>query len=373
MGIPVNQPLIDGNELKYITECVKTGWISSEGPYVKRFETEMAAYVGRDHAVAVTNGTAALQLAFDALQLPPGSEVIMPSFTIISCAAALPGFGLKPIFVDCDPLTFNMRAEDVAKVITSNTRAMLIAHIYGLPADIDPLLQLASTHDLKVIEDAAEAIGLTYKGKQCGSFGDISIFSFYPNKHITTGEGGMVLTDNKEIAERMLFMRNLAFDAERRYIHTEIGWNFRMTNLQAALGCAQLENLDRNVKLKRAVGMAYDEALKDVQSVRLPVPQTSYAQNIYWVYPLVLAEDFPADASEVMSTLATEGVGTRHFFYPLHLQPVLQRHYPHLSGVELPVSETIVRKGFYIPSGLGLDIADIPEISRKIEHVLRQF
>ncbi len=373
LGFPVNQPLIDGNELKYLTECIETGWISSEGPFVKCFEDAMAKFVGRNEAVAVTSGTAALQLAFDALQLSPGSEVILPSFTIVSCASALPGLGLTPVFVDCDPVTFNMRAEDVAAAINERTRAVLIAHIYGLPADLDPLLALAAQHELKVIEDAAEAIGQTYRGKQCGSFGDISIFSFYPNKHITTGEGGMVLADAPALIERIRFMRNLSFDKERRYIHTELGWNYRMTNMQAALGFAQFEKLPRNVELKRRIGRAYDEALKDVEGISLPLPATDYAENIYWVYPLVLDDDFPADAATVMAALGEEGIGTRHFFYPLHRQPALLKHYPQLADISLPVSERIAQKGFYIPSGLGLDPVHIPTISQKIEDVLRKF
>lgn len=373
MGFPVNQPLMDGNELKYVTECVETGWISSEGPFVKRFEDGMAAQVGRKHAITVTNGTAALQLAFDALQLPEGSEVILPSLTIISCAAPLPGLGLNPVFVDCDPHTFNMRPEDVSAAITERTSAILVAHVYGLPVDIDPILALAREHGLKVIEDAAEAIGQTYKGRQCGSFGDVSILSFYPNKHITTGEGGMVLADDDAIADRARWMRNLAFDADRRYIHEELGWNFRMTNLQAALGCAQLEKLDRNVALKREIGRGYNASLAGVEGVILPVPATSYAENIYWIYPLVLKDDFPADAKDVMAALGEEGIGTRHFFYPLHLQPSLRAHYPSLSGQSFPFSEGLARKGFYIPSGLGMNLADIPTISRKIDHVLRQF
>lgn len=373
MHFPVNQPLMDGNELKYVAECIETCWVSSEGPFVKRFESSMAARVGRKHAISTTNGSAALQLAFDALRLPRGSEVILPTMTIISCAAPLPGLGITPVFLDCDPRTFNMRPEDVEAAITERTSAILVAHIYGLPVDLDPILALARKHGLKVIEDAAEAIGLTYKGRQCGSFGDVSIFSFYPNKHITTGEGGMVLADDDAIAERGRWMRNLAFDAERRYIHEELGWNFRMTNLQAALGCAQLEMLDRNVARKHEIGRAYNQALAGVAGISLPVPTTDYAENIYWVYTLVLDEDFPAEAAAVMAALGAGGIGTRHLFCPLHLQPSLLNRYPSLKGMNLPVSENLARRGFYIPSGLGMDVADIPVISRKIEHVLRQF
>ena len=370
---PVNMPLIDGNELKYITQAVETGWVSSEGPFVKRFESEMAAASDRKYGIAVTSGTAALQLAFDALQLERGSEVIIPTFTIISCASCLVHLGLKPVLVDCDPLTFNMNAKDVAAAITDKTSAILIAHIYGLPVDMDDILALAKQHDLKVVEDAAEAIGQTYKGKQCGSFGDISIFSFYPNKHITTGEGGMVLCDDEGLFERSQWMRNLAFDKERRYIHEEIGYNFRMTNLQAAIGCGQLENLARNVDLKRQIGRAYNKELAELPGVQLPVENTLYAQNIYWVYTLVLSDEFEADAKDVMAALGKEGVGTRHFFSPMHHQPALQQLYPEFQDLDFPVSQNIAQKGFYIPSGLGLALSDIPEISGKVRNVLRQF
>ncbi|MBO9591139.1 DegT/DnrJ/EryC1/StrS aminotransferase family protein [Devosia sp.] len=373
MPYPVNQPLIDGNELNYLKECIETGWISSEGPFVERFERDVAAYVGRAHSVAVTSGTAALHLAFDALRLPPGSEVIMPAFTIISCASALPELGLVPVFVDVDENTFNTNVELIEAAITPKTKAILVPHIYGLPVDLDPILDLARRHGLKVIEDAAEAIGQTYWGKQCGSFGDISIFSFYPNKHVTTGEGGMILADDPEIIARIRFMRNLAFDSQRRYIHAELGWNYRMTNLQAALGCAQMEKLPRNVELKRKIGAAYNNALGDVEGLRLPIAQTDFAENIYWVYAVVLEDTINADASQVMAALGKHGVGTRHFFYPLHMQPALINRYPSLATQRLPNSEKLAERGFYVPSGLGMNLNDIPEISQIIKDVIREF
>ena len=236
MFIPVNEPLLDGNEAKYLKECIETGWISSEGPFVERFENEFSKSVNRKFATSVSSGTAALDVAVRSLGIGPGDEVIIPTFTIISCASAVINVGAKPVLVDCDPITWNMRCEDIANKITPDTKAIMIVHIYGLPVDIDPILDLAKENNLKIIEDAAEMHGQTYKGKPCGSFGDISIFSFYPNKHITTGEGGMVVTDQKEIHERANAFRNLCFQEGKRFVHEEIGFNYRMTNLQAAIG-----------------------------------------------------------------------------------------------------------------------------------------
>jgi perosamine synthetase len=260
--IPVNEPLLDGNEKKYLNECIDTGWISSEGPFVQKFEAGVAAAAGRRYGIAVCNGTVALEAAVAALELQPGDEVIMPAFTIISCAAAIVRRGCVPVLVDSDPLTWNMDVEKLKAKIENEIeikknkklRAIMVVHIYGLPVDMDPVIEIAGNYGLKIIEDAAEMHGQTYMGKPCGSFGDISTFSFYPNKHITTGEGGMLLTDDERLAERCRSLRNLCFQPERRFVHEELGYNFRMTNLQAALGLAQLERLDEFVKRKRPMG-----------------------------------------------------------------------------------------------------------------------
>jgi perosamine synthetase len=368
--IPVNEPLLDGNELKYLTECITTGWVSSEGPFVERLEREFATVSGRKQGVAVCNGTAALQIAIEALDLPHGSEMIIPSFTIMSCAFPLVRLGIKPVPVDCDPLTFNSTVAHYEAALTDKTSAIMLVHLYGLPVDLDPILAFAKKHNLKVIEDAAEVIGQTYKGRPCGSFGDVSTVSFYPNKHITTGEGGMVLADDPDIIQRCKHLRNLAFDPKRRFRHHELGWNYRMTNLQAAVGCAQLEKLDRNVKLKRQIGHAYDAALAGARHVALPVTRTSYAENIYWVYTLVLANDVAADAETVMRQLQAQGIGTRPFFYPVHQQPVLRDLYPDYATRRLPHAEMLAVKGFYIPSGLGLKLDQIPSVAEKIHNVL---
>jgi perosamine synthetase len=351
--IPVNEPLLDGNEGKYLQECIDSGWISSEGPFVSRFESGFSRYVNRGYGIAVCNGTAALDIAIAALRIGPGDEVILPTFTIISCIGQIIRAGARPVLVDSDPVTWCMDVAQIEAKITSHTRAIMAVHIYGLPVDMDPLLEIARRHGLAVIEDAAEVQGQTYKGRHCGSFGDLSTFSFYPNKHITTGEGGMVVTDDAALAERCRSLRNLCFKPQKRFIHDELGWNYRMSNIQAALGVAQLERLDEFVTYKRRYGERYSAALAGTPGLQLPLAKTDYAENIYWVYGLVLNDDMVPDAGEVMHRLAALGIGTRPFFWPLHEQPVFHRM-GLFEGEQYPVAERLARRGFYIPSGLAL-------------------
>lgn len=368
--IPVNEPLLNGNEEKYLLECVRTGWISSEGPFVQRFEEAFSARVGRKYGVAVCNGSAALDAAVVALGIGPGDEVIMPTFTIISCAAAIVRAGATPVLVDSEPDTWNMDVTQVEARITKKTKAIMVVHIFGLPVDMDPVLELASKYGLKVIEDAAEMHGQTYRGRPCGSFGDLSIFSFYPNKHVTTGEGGMIVADDPQLAERCRSLRNLCFKAEQRFVHDELGWNMRMTNMQAALGLAQTERLDEFVSIKRRMGARYTELLGDVAAIQLPVPETEHAKNIYWVYGVVLDEKVPFDAKEAMRRLAKLGVGTRPFFWPMHEQPVFRRM--GLFGSDAhPVAERIARRGFYLPSGMALQPAQIETSAAALKESLQ--
>ena len=365
----VNEPVLDGNERKYINECIDTNWISFEGPFVKRFEQGMAELTDRKYAVAVSNGSVALDTAVLALKLGEGDEVIMPTFTIMSCAAPLVRVGAKPVLIDADPLTFNMKVEDIEAKITDKTKAIMVVHIYGLPVDMDPVLDIAKRHHLFVIEDAAEMHGQTYKGRPCGSFGDISTFSFYPNKHITCGEGGMVLTNDDNLAERCALVRNLFFSPKKRYVHEELGYNFRMTNIQAALGCAQLEKLDRTVAKKRHIGAVYNELLEDIDGLQLPVEKTDYADNIYWVYGIVLDDKITVDADEIMKRLGAEGIGCRGFFWGMHEQPVFKN--THLfDGEEYPVASRLARRGFYIPSGVNLTDDDQEYVVEKLKEVL---
>ena len=367
--IPVNTPVLGKNAKRYLDQCIDTGWISSEGPFVGRFEAEFAARVDRQHGIAVCNGTAALDVAVEALELGPGDEVILPAFTIISCIGQIVRAGATPVLVDSDPVTWNMDVTRIAGRITPRTRAIMVVHTYGLPVDMDPLLELAKQHHLAVIEDAAEAHGLAYKCRPCGSFGDLTTFSFYPNKHVTTGEGGMVLTDDPQLADTCRSLRNLCFQPQQRFVHERLGWNYRMTNLQAALGVAQLECLDEFVARKRAMGQRYTELLADLPGVQLPLAKTDYADNIYWVYGLLLDEAHGIDAAEARRRLGEECIGTRPFFCPMHQQPVLLRR-GLFAGERYPVAERLYRQGFYIPSGLALTEAQMDRVASALHKVL---
>ena len=367
--IPVNQPCLDGNEKKYLNECIDTGWISSDGPFIKKFEDQFAAYVGRRYAVAVSNGSVALDVAVIALGIGQGDEIIMPTFTIISCAAAIVRAGATPVLVDSDPQTWNMDVTQIEAKITSRTKAIMVVHIYGLPVDMDPVLTLARKYGLKIIEDAAQMHGQVYKGKQCGSFGDISTFSFYPNKQITTGEGGMIMTDDPELAQRCASLRNLCFKSERRFVHDELGFNFRMTNMQAALGLAQLEKLDATVVKKRWTGSLYTHLLQDIHGVQIPCRRTAYAENIYWVFALVLHDSVPFDAAECMRLLDEKLIGTRPFFWCMHEQPVFKKM-GLFKGEFYPTAERLARRGLYVPSGLALTEEQILRVVACLKEVL---
>jgi perosamine synthetase len=360
--IPVNEPLLNGREKQYLAECINSGWISSEGPFVERFEREFAARVQRKHAIAVANGSVALDAAVVALAIGAGDEVIMPAFTIISCAAAIVRAGATPVLVDSELHTWNMDVAQIEAKITARTKAIMVVHIYGLPVDMQPLLKIAAKHKLAIIEDAAEMHGQTYAGKPCGSFGNISTFSFYPNKHITTGEGGMIVTDDDALAERCRSLRNLCFQPGRRFVHEELGWNFRFTNLQAALGLAQLERLDEFVDRKRRMGALYTKLLGDLRNVQLPLPKTSYADNIYWVYGLLLGDQISFDAEQAMRRFAEHKIGTRPFFWPMHEQPVFKKR-DLFSGERYPVAEQLARRGFYLPSGMALTTEQIERVA----------
>ena len=369
--IPVNEPVIGAREKELVMECLNTGWISSEGPFVSQFEEAFSRRVDRLHGIACANGTAALDIAVAALKVGPGDEVIMPTFTIISCAAAIVRAGATPVLVDADPDTWNMVPEQVAAAITSRTTAILVVHIYGLPVDMDPILELAERHDLAVIEDAAELIGGTYKSKPCGSFGTISTFSFYPNKHITTGEGGMVVTNDNSLALRCKYLRNLCFQPEQRFVHQELGWNYRMTNLQAALGLAQLERLQTALARKRQIGTLYRSILSQyLPNVKFQKDSTSYSPNLYWVFGLLL-KCSKYSVSHAITRLKEFGIGTRPFFYPMHLQPALQDYLKNKT-YHLPVSENLYKNGFYIPSGLALHDEEIRFVGKTIIDILNE-
>jgi len=278
--------------------------------------------------------------------------------------------GAVPVVVDCDPVTWNMDVAQIEARITPHTKAIMAVHIFGLPVDMDPVMAIAHKHELKVIEDAAEMHGQAYNDKPCGSFGNISTFSFYPNKHITTGEGGMIVTNDPALAEKCLSLRNLCFKPEQRFVHDELGWNFRMSNLQAALGVAQLERLDEFVERKRRMGAHYTELLADTPRIQLPQAHSEYADNIYWVYGLVLDDKVPFDAKEAMARLGKLGIGTRPFFWPMHEQPVFHKM-GLFAGEHHPVAERIARRGFYIPSGMALTHEQMERSAAAVKEILR--
>ncbi len=367
--IPVNTPLLSGNEKKYLMECIETGWISSEGPFINKFEEGFSHYVDRKYGIAVSNGSAALDIAIKAINIGPGDEVIVPTFTIISPVQSIVTAGAKPVLIDSDPITWNMDVNQIEAKITVNTKAILVVHIYGLPVDMDPVLELCEKHGISLIEDAAEMHGQTYKKRKCGSFGNISIFSFYPNKHITTGEGGMIVTDDLELSERCKKLRNLAFEPNgRRFVHEEIGWNYRMTNLQAALGLAQLEKIDEHIVKKREIGLTYQTELHNINGFQLPLASTDYADNIYWVYGLVAETQELCE--QTVKKLNTLQIGTRPFFWCMHEQPVFQKM-GLFKNEKYPVAERMARNGFYLPSGLGIEKDDIYYVSEKLHKFLK--
>jgi perosamine synthetase len=375
--ISVNEPLLGPRESEYVADCLRTGWISSAGRYIDQFENGWASYCGRRYGIGVSNGTVALQAAVACLGLKAGEEVILPTFTIISCALAVVYNGGVPVLIDCDPRTWCMDVAQVKDKITNRTRAIMPVHIYGHPVDMDPILDLAESHGLAVIEDAAEVHGAEYLAgrhtthptwRRCGSFGTLSCFSFYANKLITTGEGGMVLTDDSELAQKVRSMRNLCFKGNRRFHHDELGFNFRLTNLQAALGVAQVERIEEIIARKRWMGHEYSRRLAGTKNLQLPVEEP-WARNVYWMYGVVLTEEAGMDATVLAERLKQRGIETRPFFLGLHEQPAF-----HQRGLFLvdrhPVAERIARQGLYLPSGLALTAEQIAQVCDAVHEVL---
>lgn len=366
--IPVNEPKLGQKEQEYVMDCLSTGWISSAGKYIEAFEQAWADYCGMKYGVAVSNGTTALEAAVASIGLKPGDEVILPSFTIISCALAVVEYGGIPVLVDSDPDTWCMDVSRVEEKISERTKAIMPVHIYGHPVEMGPLMELARKYNLQIIEDAAEAHGAEYLGQRCGSFGDISCFSFYANKIITTGEGGMALTNDPVLAENLKAQRNLCFQPRRRFYHTELGHNYRLTNLQAAIGLAQVEKIGENLEHKRWMAQAYHDRLKHIPVLQLPV-EKEWAWNVYWMYGLVLDESTGMDASQFASRLKAKGVETRPFFLGMHEQPVFLEQGLFV-GEHYPVAARIARQGLYLPSGLTLTEAQIDEVCENIINCL---
>ncbi len=359
--IPIAEPHFDEQELANVVQAVKSGWISSMGSFIPEFEENFAAYCGVKYGVATSNGTCALHLALTVLGIEQGDEVIVPSLTFIATANAVSYAQATPVFVDSDIHHWCLDPERLEAKITPKTRAIIPVHLYGHPCQMDAIADCARRHDLLVIEDVAQAHGAEYKAKKVGSFGDIACFSFYGNKMITTGEGGMCLTNSPELAERMKLLRDHAMSPTRRYWHDVIGFNYRMTNLQAAVGVAQLGKLDQFIEKKRTIARWYQDGLGELASKGLISlhPEMSWAMGTYWMYSILTEEAF-VSREELAQTLAQVGVETRPFFHPIHTLP------PYSDGTNLPVCEQLSAKGISLPSGVSLTRADVEMITGQI-------
>jgi len=357
--IPVCEPSLIGNEKKYVLDCLETNWISSAGSYVDRFENEFAQYCGVAHGVSCSNGTTALHLAMLSLGIKKDDEVIVPNYTMVASLLAILYVGAIPVFIDVEADTGNIDSELIEQSITPKTKAIMVVHLFGHPCDMDPIIKIAKKHKLFTIEDAAEAHGATYKGKKVGNLSDIACFSFYGNKLITTGEGGMVITNLDKLAKQSRYYKNLCFpvDGPRNYQHQDIGYNYRLTNIQAALGVAQLENIDRFISARRDNAKRYNQGLSDIEGLQLPI-EKDYAQNVYWMYTVYVDEKkFGMNRDQLMEKLQEKGIGTRKVFYPLHRQPLLKK-ITTSTNQKFPVTDKLSETGLYLPSGSGLQKSD---------------
>ena len=369
--IPVNVPKLYNFEKRNILKCLKTNWISSEGKYVKEFEEKFSKFNSRKYGIAVSSGTAALEVALKSLNLKKKSEVIIPAFSIISTALCVIKCNLKPILVDCNIHTWNVDPEAIIKKINNNTSAIMLTHIYGLPVNLSSIVKIAKKRKIKIIEDSAEVIGLTYKKKICGSFGDLSTFSFYANKHITTGEGGMIVTNSKDLYLKCKSLRNLSFSNSYfdRYNHDDIGWNYRMTNLQAALGCGQLKNIKKIIQRKREIGNLYYNNLKKNKQIILQQNNNSYSKNIYWVFGILLKKNCKIKRDQFMKKLLKKNIDTRPFFLSMNKQKIFKKM-KLFKKDKMINSEYLSKNGFYVPSGLALKNNEIKYVCKWINKIL---
>ena len=369
--IPVNVPKIFNQEKINVKKCLDTGWISSEGIYVKKFEESFSRYNKRTYGVAVSSGTAALEIGMKSLNLKKDDEVIIPTFSIISTALCVVKLGLKPVLVDSNIYTWNMDSDQVIKKITKKTKAIIITHIYGFPVDMKKVLVVAKRKNIKIIEDSAEMIGQTYLKRRCGTFGDLSAFSFYANKHITTGEGGMILTNDKKIYNKCESLRNLCFGVgAERFNHDDIGWNYRMTNLQAAIGCGQLKNISWIIRRKRQIGKRYISILKKCNKIYIQPYKQSYSKNIFWVFGILLKKNVNISRDQVTKKLLKHNIQTRNFFYPMHKQKIFKKMRLFPKKQKFPNSDYLSKKGFYLPSGIGITNVEIDFVAKTLLKIL---
>ncbi len=352
--IPVCTPVLDGREAEYVNRCLSTNWVSSLGEFIPQFETKFAELCGAPHAVACSSGTSAIHLALECLDIGPGDEVIIPAFTLIVSANMVCLAGATPVLVDVRPDTWCIDPNLIEAKITPRTKAIMAVHMYGHPCEMNAICEIARRHKLHVIEDAAQAHGATYQGRVVGGIGDIGCFSFYGNKIITTGEGGMLVTRSRKIAERAALLRNQAF-GEERFVHEHLGFNYRMTNIQAGIGLAQCERFDEKIRRKREIAAIYNELLAAERAIRRPA-HAEGCEPVWWMYGFVLKDSFGRTKEEVQKELASHGIETRSFFIPMNRQPVFQgknRRWPDLRG-SYPASEELGSRGLYLPSGLDL-------------------
>jgi perosamine synthetase len=360
--IAVCEPVLDGREMEYVMDCLQTNWISSAGKYITLFEKEFSGYCEMPFGVACSSGTTAIHLALLALGIGSGDEVIIPDFTLIVSANAIIWTGARPVLVDVDPRTWCIDPRLIEDKITPRTKAIMAVHMYGHPCDMDAISDIAKRHNLFVIEDCAEAHGAEVRGRKAGSLSDISCFSFYGNKILTTGEGGMVLSKDKKLDAKLRLLRNQAFE-EPRFVHNVIGYNYRMTNIQAAIGLAQTEMVVQKIAKKREIGLTYNQLLSDVPGLVLP-HEEPWAKNVYWMYGIVVQDEFGLTKDELMTQLKEKGVETRAFFCPMSMQPVFKTQnpqFPDTSG-DYPVSADLWKRGLYLPSGLNLTRSRIEEV-----------
>jgi len=363
--LPVAQPFIADKELSYVMECVLTGWISSAGKFVSRFEETFAEFCGARHGISTSSGTAALHLALLASGVGEGDEVVVPTLTFVATANAVRYTGARPVFVDSEVETWNMDTNRIEEAITPRTKAIIPVHLFGHPADMDPILEIASRHGLTVIEDAAQAHGALYKGRRVGNLADLGIFSFYGNKIVTTGEGGIIVTDRSDLAEKARLLRDHGMSREKRYWHTVLGYNYRLTNLQAAVGVGQMENIDTILQKKREIAEEYAEGLRDLNGLTLP-PEAPWARNVYWLYAVLMEPGrFGCSRDELISRLLEGGIEARPFFPPVHSQPI------YATGQTLPVAERLSATGLCLPSAPRLHSTDIRRVADALYRLVR--
>jgi perosamine synthetase len=364
MKYMVAAPDLSGSEIDYVNECLRTNWISSKGRFIGEFETSFQQFLGRKHAVATCNGTIALQLALLGMGIGPGDEVIVPSLTYVATANAVTYCGATPVFADSEPYTWCVSVESVARLITPRTKGIIPVHLYGHPCDMGPLMELANANGLWVVEDCAEAQGATCEGILVGKFGTAAMFSFFGNKIVTTGEGGMVVTDNDEVADRLRLLRGQGMDLARRYWHPIVGYNFRMTNIQAAIGLAQMERVEQLIADRRRIGAWYNKRLKDVTALTLP-PQAPNCGTVYWLYSVLVNEASRRDS--LMAELAAAGIETRPFFYPVHHFPMYRQH---RTDTGCPVACALSAAGVNLPTSSYLKEEDVNIIAAVLRGLL---